>query len=155
MTGHSYSLVEMQSGPGANNLAFIKYDLAIINADHGPELVIEELLAAAFDVFRESDPAADSQRYLLSLEHTELPCLVEWQLFLDAAVTHDDSSLLPAKDFPLFAALKALFLNSAANRSPGHPMKLDDQPWFISDHITLLGVDQIQPLKPRDGMFRV
>jgi len=46
VTGDSYSLVEMQSGHGANNLAFIEYDLAVINADHGPELVIEELLPA-------------------------------------------------------------------------------------------------------------
>src|SRR5271165_2303086 len=78
VTGDSYSLVEMQGGPSANNLAFIKYDLAIINADHGPELVFEELLPAVFDVFRESDPVADGQSDLLSLEHTELPCLVEW-----------------------------------------------------------------------------
>jgi hypothetical protein len=40
VTGDSYSLVKMQRGPIANNLAFIEYDLAIINADHGPELVI-------------------------------------------------------------------------------------------------------------------
>src|SRR6202012_120100 len=44
MPGDSYSLVQMQSGPSANNLAFIEYDLAIINADHGSDLVIEELL---------------------------------------------------------------------------------------------------------------
>jgi hypothetical protein len=37
MTGDSYSLVEMQSSAVANNLAFIKYDLPIINADRGPE----------------------------------------------------------------------------------------------------------------------
>jgi hypothetical protein len=43
VTGDSYSLVEMQGGPSANNLAFIEYDLAIANVDHGPELVIEEL----------------------------------------------------------------------------------------------------------------
>jgi len=34
-------------------------------------------------------------------------------------------------------------------------MKLDDLPWLISDHITLLGVGPVQPLKPCDGMFRV
>ena len=39
VTGDSYSLVEMQSGPSVNNLAFVEYDLAVINADHGPELV--------------------------------------------------------------------------------------------------------------------
>jgi hypothetical protein len=82
VTGDSYSLVEMQSGPIANNLAFIEYDLALINADHGSELVIEDLLPAVFDVFRESDAVADCQRDLLSLEHTEFPCLVEWQLLL-------------------------------------------------------------------------
>src|SRR6202048_1224551 len=43
VTGDSYSLVQMQSGPIANNLAFIEYNLAIINADHGPELAIEKL----------------------------------------------------------------------------------------------------------------
>jgi hypothetical protein len=44
-----------------------------------------------FDVFRESDPVADCQRDLLSLEHTELPYLVEWRLLLDAVLTDDDS----------------------------------------------------------------
>jgi hypothetical protein len=41
----------MQSGPSANIFAFIEYDLAVIIAEHGPELVIEELLPAVFDVF--------------------------------------------------------------------------------------------------------
>jgi hypothetical protein len=66
VTGDSYSLVEMQSGASANNLAFIEYDLALIDADHGPELVTEELVPAVFEVFRESDPVAYSQRDLLS-----------------------------------------------------------------------------------------
>jgi hypothetical protein len=34
-------------------------------------------------------------------------------------------------------------------------MKLDDLPWLIRDHVTLLGVGEVQPLKPRDRMFRV
>src|ERR1700720_3837403 len=105
----------MQSGPLANKLAFIECDLALIDADHGPELVIEELLPAVFDVFRESDPVADCQHDLLSLEYTETPCLVEWQLLLDAVLSDDDDSLLPTKDFPLFAAFKSIFLDSAAN----------------------------------------
>jgi hypothetical protein len=42
-----------------NNLALVEYDLAFINADHGPEFVIEELLPAVFHIFREPDPAAD------------------------------------------------------------------------------------------------
>jgi hypothetical protein len=154
VTGDSHSLIEMKTGAVANNLAFIEYDLAIINADHGPELVIDELLPVVFDIFvnRIQSPIGND---LLPLEHAENPCLFEWQLLLDAAVTDDDSSLLPAKDFPQFAAAKALFLNSAANSSPGDLMKLDDLPWLISDRITLLGVSQIQPLKSRDGMFRV
>jgi hypothetical protein len=93
VTGDSYSLVEMQSGPSANNFAFIEYDLAVINSDHGPELVIGELLPAVFHVFRESDPVADCQRDVLSLEHTELLCLVEWQLLFDAILSDKDSSL--------------------------------------------------------------
>jgi hypothetical protein len=93
VTGDSYSLVEMQSGPSANNFAFIEYDLAVINSDHGPELVIGELLPAVFHVFRESDPVADCQRDVLSLEHTELSCLVEWQLLFDAILSDKDSSL--------------------------------------------------------------
>jgi hypothetical protein len=155
VTGDGYSLVEMQRALSANDLAFIEYDLAIINADHRPELVIEELLPAVFDVFRESDPVADGQRDLLPLEHTEFPCLVEWQLLLDAVLSDDDSFLLPAKDFPLFAALKSLFWDSSANNSLGHPVKLNDLPWLISDCITLLGISQVQSLKPRNGMFRV
>jgi hypothetical protein len=35
VTGHSYSLIEMKTGAVANKLAFIEYDLAIINADYG------------------------------------------------------------------------------------------------------------------------
>jgi hypothetical protein len=155
VTGDSYSLVEMQSGPSANNLAFIEYDLAIINDDYGSELVIEELLPAVLDIFRESDPVADSKRDLVSLEHTELPCLVEWQLLLDAVFSDNDGSLLSAKDFPLFAALKSFFLDSAANNSFGHPVKLNDLPWLISDCITLLGISQVQSLKPRNEMFPV
>src|ERR1700732_861537 len=89
VTGDSYSLVQMQSGPIANNLAFIEYILAIINADHGPELVIEELLPAVFDVFRESDPVADCQRDLLSLKHTELLRLIERQLLIRAVLSAD------------------------------------------------------------------
>jgi hypothetical protein len=40
-----------EAAPFANNFAFIEYDLAILNAHHGPELVIEELLSAGLDVF--------------------------------------------------------------------------------------------------------
>src|SRR5260370_23016100 len=65
VTGYSNSLIEMKTGVVANNLAFIEYDLAIINADHGPELVIEELLPAVFDVFRKSDLVADRDVDLL------------------------------------------------------------------------------------------
>ena len=118
VTGDSYSLIEMKTGAVANNLAFTKYDLALINADHGPQLVVEELLPAMFDVFRESDPVADCQRDLLSLSHTELSRLVEWQLLFDAVVFDDDSSYLPAKNFPLFAALKSLFLDSLCEQLP-------------------------------------
>jgi hypothetical protein len=60
VTGDSYSLVQMQSGPIANNLAYIEYDLVIANVDHAPELVVETV--------------ADCRRDLLSLEHAELPC---------------------------------------------------------------------------------
>jgi hypothetical protein len=97
VTGYSYSLVDMQSDAVANKLAFIESDCAVINADHSPELVVEELLPAVFDVFRESDPVADSQRDLLLLENTEFPCLVEWQLLLDAVFSDNDSSLELAK----------------------------------------------------------
>ena len=62
VTGDSNSLVDMQSGAVANNLAFVEYDLALINADHGPQLVVQELLPAVFDVFREPDPVADRER---------------------------------------------------------------------------------------------
>jgi hypothetical protein len=89
-------------------------------------------LPAVFDVFRESDAVADRQSDLLPLEHTELPGLVKWQLLLDSVLSDDDSSLLPAKDFPLFAALKSLFWDSCANNSVGHHVKLDDLPRLIS-----------------------
>jgi hypothetical protein len=76
-----------KGAPIANNRAFIEYDLAIISADHGSELVIEKLLAAVFDVFRESDPVADCQCDLLSLEHIQFPFLVEWQLLLGGSIS--------------------------------------------------------------------
>ena len=93
LTGDRYSLVERETRPIANNLAFIEYDLVIANVDHGPELVIEELLTVVFDVFRESDPIADSDADILSLEHTEFSCLVERQLLLGAVLSDDDCSL--------------------------------------------------------------
>jgi hypothetical protein len=40
MTGDSYSLVDMQSDAISNNLAFVEYDLAIVNPDDGPQLVV-------------------------------------------------------------------------------------------------------------------
>jgi hypothetical protein len=49
VTGDSYSLVDMQRDPVANNLAFIEYDLAVLDVDHGSELVVEELVSATFD----------------------------------------------------------------------------------------------------------
>ena len=81
VTGDSYSLVDMQSGTVANNLAFIEYDLAFINADHGPKLVVQELLPAVFDVFSEPDTVADRERDLFPLEHAELAGLTKRQLF--------------------------------------------------------------------------
>ena len=61
----------MQSGPRANDLAFIQYDLDRSTLTMVRTLVLEELLIAVFDVFRESDSVADGQHDLLSLEHTE------------------------------------------------------------------------------------
>jgi hypothetical protein len=40
---------------------------------------------------------------------------------LDALLSDDDSSLLPAKNFPLFAALKPLLLDFAVNGSLAIP----------------------------------
>jgi hypothetical protein len=84
VTGHSYSLVDMQSGAVANDFAFVEYDFGLINAHHGPQLVVRESLPAVFDVFREADLVADRERHLLPLEHAELLRLVEWQLLLGA-----------------------------------------------------------------------
>src|SRR5262249_8381682 len=93
VTSDSYSLVDMQKGAVANNLAFVEHDLALIDADYSPQLVVEELLSAGFDVFREPDPIADRERNLLPLEHAELPRLVERQLLFDAILSDDNSSL--------------------------------------------------------------
>jgi hypothetical protein len=62
------TLVEMQSGTVANNLAFVEYDSALINTDHGPKLVVQEVLPAMFDVFREPDPVANRDGGLVNLE---------------------------------------------------------------------------------------
>jgi hypothetical protein len=115
VTGDSDSLVDMQSGAVANDLAFVKYDLALINANHGPQLVVEDVLPALFDVFREPDPVADREGDLLLFEHAELPRLVKWQLILDAIFPDNDSSLFAAKHLPLLAAFKTLFFDSTAD----------------------------------------
>jgi hypothetical protein len=47
---------------------------------------INESLAHPRD---EPEPGADCQRELLLLEHTELPCLVEWQLLLGAVLSDE------------------------------------------------------------------
>ena len=75
--------------------------------------------------------------------------------FSAPSFSDDDSSLLPAKDFPLFVAFEALFLNSGASSSLGDPVKLDDLPWLVGDCVTSPGISQVQSLKPRYGMFRV
>jgi hypothetical protein len=77
MTGDSDSLVDMQGLAVANNLAFVEYDLPFIDSDQGPHLVVEELLPAVFDVFREPDTVTDRERDLLPLENAELPRLVK------------------------------------------------------------------------------
>ena len=118
VTGDSYSLIEMKTGAVANNLALVEYNFALINADHGPQLIVEELVPAVFDIFRESDPVADRERDLLPLKHAKIPCLFEWQLLLDAILSDDNSSLLTAKDFPLFAAFKALFSELLCEQLP-------------------------------------
>jgi hypothetical protein len=59
VTGDNYSLIEMKTGAVANNLAFIDYDLTLVNADDGPELVVEEFVPSVFDVFRKSDSVAN------------------------------------------------------------------------------------------------
>src|SRR5215469_10427998 len=146
MTCNSYSLVQMQSGTVANNLAFVEYDPALINTDHGPKFVVQEVLPAMFDVFREPDPVANRDINILALEHAEPPRLVQWQLLLDAIFPDDDSSLLLSKDLPLLAAFKALFLHPHANSTLGHPVKFDNPSWLISESIALLGLGQIQPL---------
>jgi hypothetical protein len=81
VTGDSNSLVEMQTDPIVNKLAFIEDDLAIIKADNDPEFVVQELLPAVLTFF---------------VSRTRLPI----------------ASVIPAEDFPLFTALKALFLDS-------------------------------------------
>ena len=53
----------MKTAAIASNLTSVEYDLALIDADHGPELLIEELLPAVFDVFRESDPVATADTF--------------------------------------------------------------------------------------------
>src|SRR5262249_12562551 len=146
VTSDSDSLVDMQSRAVANNLAFVERDLAIINADYSPQLIVEELLFAVFDVFREPDPIADRERNLLPLEHTELSSLVEWQLLFDPIPSDNDTCVFTPQDLPLFAAFKPLFFDSLANCPPRNLVKLHDQPLLISDGIPLLGLSHVQPL---------
>jgi len=69
------------------------------------------MVLCSVGVFREPDPIADRDVNILPLEHAELPRFVQRQVLLDAVLLDDDSSLLSAKDLPLLAAFKALFLH--------------------------------------------
>ena len=51
-----------------------------------------------------------------------------------------DEKLLLLLEFSV--ALKALFPGLLHEQIQGSPMKLDDLPWLISDHIALSGVGQ-------------
>jgi hypothetical protein len=64
-------------------------------------------------------------------EHPEQPC--------SASRSYDFSPGF-GKDFPLFAAFEALFLNPCPRSPFGDLMKLDDPTWLISNCISLLGV---------------
>jgi hypothetical protein len=52
VTGDSYSLIDMQGGAIANNLARVEYDLALINADYSPQFVVEELKESKIALWR-------------------------------------------------------------------------------------------------------
>src|SRR5208283_3861061 len=65
-------------------------NLGLINADHSPQLIVEKLLRAVFDVLREPDPVADRERDLPPLEHAEIARLVKRQLFLDLTKYNDE-----------------------------------------------------------------
>jgi hypothetical protein len=67
VTRHSYSVVNMQGGAVANDLAFVEYDLAVIDIDHGTQLVVKKLAPVMFDVFREPDAVPDRECNLLPL----------------------------------------------------------------------------------------
>src|SRR5262249_30909025 len=146
VAGNSYSLVEMQSRAFANDLAFIEYDLALIDIDHGPQLVVEELPPPMFDVFRKPDPVADRERDLLRREHAEFLRLVQRQLFFNPILCNNYDCFFSSEYFPLFATLKAFLFDSFPHSSLGDSMELDDLPWRISDRIPLLRLSQIQPL---------
>jgi hypothetical protein len=68
-----------------NKLAFVENDFAIINADHVPQLVVQELLPAVFDNFRESDPVVDREHDLIPLKHAKIARLVKRQPLLDVS----------------------------------------------------------------------
>ena len=87
VTGDNYSLVDMQRGAVANDLAFVECDLALINADNGPQLVVEELLPAVFEILREPTRSPIKSVIFPPLEHAEVPRLVERLLLLDANLT--------------------------------------------------------------------
>src|ERR1700674_4176332 len=109
----------MQSDAVANKLAFVENDFAVINADHGPQFVVQELLPAAFDILGEPNPVADREHDLLPLKHAKNPCLVKPQPLLDAILSDNDTFLLTSKNLPLFAAFKTLFSDSPPNGALG------------------------------------
>jgi hypothetical protein len=46
LTDDSYSLVDMHIGTVANNLALVEHDLAFIDANYGPGLLVQKRLPA-------------------------------------------------------------------------------------------------------------
>ena len=64
-------------------------------------------------------------------------------LLLDALFSYDDRSLLPAEDFPLFAAFESALPGLLYQQIQGSPIyETRRSAWLISDHIALSGVGQ-------------
>jgi hypothetical protein len=127
LTGYSYPLIKMEAGAVANNLAFVEYDLALINADHSSQLVVEKLMPMVLDVLVNRIRSTIASMIFSRSNTLNFLRLVEWQPLFDA--------IFPTMTAPPSrrrtshcSALKSLFLDSAANNSLGHSVKLNDLP---------------------------
>jgi hypothetical protein len=113
VTGDCDSLIDMQGAAVAKHLAFIEYDLALINTVRSSLLKNFCPQRLTFFVNRIRSPI-DSAICFRS-NTLNFGASSGGSLFFNAVLSENDSFLLTAKDLTLLAAFKSLFFDSVVN----------------------------------------